>query len=136
MSAYINIYLTPKTNPEQHLLLFNRCRNNALYEYLSENINIEYIHNGVIKYTDISSEEINKIINVIKDKICDMHKRLNVYQSQISSNKDFINDIIETKDFIDELNASLVEFYIILSILNDIETGISDFIKISCNIDC
>ena len=75
MSSYLNIYLKPTVkegeNPKEpmYLMSFSRC--NEIYSIMNDELNITFIGNdeNETNYTDITSEDINSVINSIKENI-------------------------------------------------------------------
>lgn len=75
MSSYLNIYLKPTVkegeNPKEpmYLMSFSRC--NEIYSIMIDELNITFIGNdeNETNYTDITDEDINGVINSIKESI-------------------------------------------------------------------
>ena len=75
MSSYLNIYLKPTVkegeNPKEpmYLMSFSRC--NEIYSIMIDELNITFIGNdeNETNYTDITNEDINGVINSIKESI-------------------------------------------------------------------
>ena len=75
MSSYLNIYLKPTVkegeNPKEPMYLMSFSRSNEIYSIMTDELNITFI--GIDKnetnYTDITIEDINSVINSIKENI-------------------------------------------------------------------
>lgn len=142
MSSYLNFYLLPKgsksDNPKK-LLVYSVSRSSDLYQAFVEH-NIAYAYNSLNddeeQYTKLTS---NKIRNICEDYYGDISKaevRLNELDKHANGNPDIIQDIIETKEYLKELQ----ETYHILQFIKDIVDGLDidgycDFEGLYVNID-
>ena len=115
MSSYLNIYLKPTVkegeNPKEpmYLMSFSRC--NEIYSIMTDELNITFI--GIDKnetnYTDITIEDINSVINSIKENIKPSKRNHERYLKSREKDRQSIIDLFsksisqaEDRDTIDE----------------------------------
>ena len=116
MSSYLNIYLKPTVkegeNPKEpmYLMSFSRC--NEIYSIMNDELNITFIGNAEneTNYTDISSEDINSVINSIKENIKTSKRNHERYLKSLEKDRQSVIDLFsksisqaEDRDTIDEL---------------------------------
>ena len=116
MSSYLNIYLKPTVkegeNPKEpmYLMSFSRC--NEIYSIMTDELNITFI--GIDKnetnYTDITIEDINSVINSIKENIKTSKRNHERYLKSLEKDRQSVIDLFsksisqaEDRDKIDEL---------------------------------
>lgn len=116
MSSYLNIYLKPTVkegeNPKEpmYLMSFSRC--NEIYSIMIDELNITFIGNdeNETNYTDITSEDINSVINSIKENIKTAKRNHEHYLKSREKDRQSVIDLFsksisqaEDRDTIDEL---------------------------------
>lgn len=108
MSSYLSIYIVPKRKSEKeekkHILLTSYSRSTDIYQYFDENIHPVFVgNNEKTPYTTITMEDI---LTVTKDMSQDIVKAKNVlteYEKYAPHNPEYIQDILETKEYITNL---------------------------------
>ena len=116
MSSYLNIYLKPTVkegeNPKEpmYLMSFSRC--NEIYSIMIDELNITFIGNdeNETNYTDITNDDINGVINNIKESIKTAKRNHEHYLKAWDKNRQSVIDLFsksisqaEDRDTIDEL---------------------------------
>ena len=116
MSSYLNIYLKPAVKEGEcskepmHLMSFSRC--NDIYSVMIDELNIAFIDNdeNETNYTDITDEDINKVINSIKESIKTAKRNHEHYLKSQEKDRQSVIDLFsksisqaEDRDTIDEL---------------------------------
>lgn len=116
MSSYLNIYLKPTVkegeNPKEpmYLMSFSRC--NEIYSIMIDELNITFIGNdeNETNYTDITNEDINGVINSIKESIKTAKRNHERYLKAWEKDRQSVIDLFsksisqaEDRDTIDEL---------------------------------
>lgn len=116
MSSYLNIYLKPtvkegeNSKEPMYLMSFSRC--NEIYSIMNDELNIAFIGNDENKtnYTDITSEDINSVINSIKENIKTAKRNHEHYLKSREKDRQSVIDLFsksisqaEDRDTIDEL---------------------------------
>ena len=116
MSSYLNIYLKPtvkegenSTKP-MYLMSFSRC--NEIYSIMIDELNITFIGNNEneTNYTDITIEDINSVINSIKENIKTAKRNHEHYLKSCEKDRQSVIDLFsksisqaEDRGTIDEL---------------------------------
>lgn len=139
MSSYLNFYLIPKKGKdeeEKHIALSSYSRNTEIYQRFSELLNPAFIGTeGEIKYSYLSKENIEEILRDFDKDIQKAKARLSEYEKHADGNCDCINDIIEMKEYIEDLQYWRAKTSFIDDIIEDIEINNSDIENVCCNID-
>lgn len=141
MSSYLNIYVLPKIKEGQEskkMLLMSVSRANPLYQAINEagsfyaytNIG----ENAEEQFYELTSELINSICQDSIQDIQIAEKRLNEFEKYATGNMEIIQEIISTKDYLNELNQTYNQLHFISQIVEDAENGFSDFEKVLINI--
>ena len=104
MSSYLNFYI-PKGNIEEEkpLLLTSFSRSNELYSIFYDNLNIAFTGDEENKYTKL--DVMDTSINSVSKRITELEKYAN-------GNYDIISEILNLKDYLEELkeNRDYVRF--------------------------
>lgn len=137
MSSYLSIYIVPKRKSDKeekkHIIVAAFSHNSEIYQYFSENINPVYIGNKEHPYTTITKD---KIENVIKDLSKDVSSSKNVlieYEKYAKDNPNFIQDIIELKQHISDLQYTQGEVCFIEEMIDGIDFY-EEIEEVCCNI--
>ena len=116
MSSYLNIYLKPtvkegeNSKKPMYLMSFSRC--NEIYSIMMDELNITFIGNdeNETNYTDITNDDINGVINSIKESIKTAKRNHEHYLKAWDKNRQSVIDLFsksisqaEDRDTIDEL---------------------------------
>lgn len=137
MSSYLSIYIVPKRKSDKeekkHILLAASSRNTELYQYFSENIHPVFACKED-SYTTITKESIREVVTDLSNDISNSKDRLAEYEKYAKDNPDYIQEIIELKQYISDLQYTQGK----VAFIEDMIDGI-DFYKVieevCCNID-
>ena len=150
MSCYLNFYgvpckprengddedLLPKAELDETkkpICIVSFSRNSEIFQYFDENCSIHFCYNET-KYTDIEESDVDRVIGDINNDIRSSEKRLAEYEKYAGSNPDFIQDILSTKEYIEDLTRALHYAEFIGHIVRDASLAYSDgFGKIVAN---
>lgn len=131
MSSYLRIYVKSKDN--KYNLLCSFSRNNNIYQVFYESNNIAYAGNEDI-YTLMDEDFFNNLYNNLNEDIIRTKKIIIEYEKYTKEDKEFIQELIGYKDYLEELNQTKNYIDIFKIISEDASLKISDFTKIYCNI--
>lgn len=133
MSSYLSIYVQKKGG--KPTILTSYSRNTDIYQYFNENLNIAYAGNEE-KYTKLDKSDIDLVIREFETAINSAKERLTLYEKYASGNSDYIQEILEVKEYIEDLTYWKDKTSFIADIVNDIEYNYEDGIEaVLCNID-
>lgn len=135
MSSYLNIYIQPKQENLEPIKLVNYSRNSEVYQAFYEDIHPTYIGDDKIKYTDLSVNDIDKVLRSLNESINNTSKRLNEYEKHASGNTEIINNIIELKEYLEELKETSNTINFIRRLVEGASHNLTGFNKVMCNID-
>ena len=139
MSSYLNFYLIPKKEEgkeEKYIALTSYSRNTEIYQRFSELLNPAFIGTeGEIKYSYISREDIEDVLQDFDKDIQKAKARLSEYEKYAAGNCECINDIIEMKEYLEELQYWRAKASFIADIIEDIDLYNEDLEKMACNVD-
>lgn len=137
MSSYLSIYIVPKRKSDKeekkHILLAAFSRNSEIYQYFSENIHPVFAANEN-SYTTITKESIREVVTDFSRDISNSKDRLAEYEKYAKDNPDYIQDIIELKQYISDLQYTQGK----VAFIEDIADGIDfqeEIEEVCCNID-
>ncbi len=138
MSSYLSIYIVPKRKSEEeekkHILVAAFSRNSEIYQYFSENINPVYIGNKEHSYTTITKDKIEDVITDLSRDISSSKNVLVEYEKYAKDNPNFIQDIIELKQHISDLQYTQGEVCFIEEMVDSIDFY-EKIEEVCCNID-
>jgi coproporphyrinogen III oxidase-like Fe-S oxidoreductase len=139
MSSYLSIYIVPKRTsqeePKKHIILTAYSRSTEIYEYFSNNLHPTFIGNGKEShYTAINSSDITAIMQDFENDLKKAKDRLVEYEKYASNNPDYIEDIIDIKEYIHNLQYWKDKASFIMDIINDKDLY-NDIEEVCCNID-
>lgn len=108
MSSYISIYIVPKRKSsdeeKKHIILAAYSRSSELYQYFDNNVNIVWIGNKeVTPYTTLSKEDITRVLDDFSKDITTAQNRLVEYEKYATNNPEYIQEIIDLKEYISDL---------------------------------
>lgn len=108
MSSYLSIYIVPKRKSKEeekkHILLSSYSRNTDLYQYFNENIHPVFIGNSEkTPYTTLTMKDIQDVIKDMSQDILKSQNVLTEYEKYAPHNPEYIQDILETKEHISNL---------------------------------
>ena len=136
MSSYLQFFIVPKRKSDKelkkHIILATYCRSSEIYQYLDENIHPAWAGNEE-KYTTLTLENLALVFKDFDNDINKAKVRLTEYEKYASKNPDYIQEIIETKEYIQDLEAWKNKLTFIEDILDDI-TCYEEIEEVCCNI--
>lgn len=131
MSSYLNIYGVLKED-DRKICIVSYSRNCPIYQTFYENLNIEWAGNDD-KYTELTTEKVNAVLYEVKNQISNLEKRINEYEKHANGNMDVINEILNSREYLEELISTREYLYFINDIIDNV--NYSDTLKgIVCNI--
>lgn len=145
MSSYLNIYLVPRKEhmPEQKpLFLMQWSRSSEVYQAIRDAANPMFIGTGdKTNYSDLTKDDLDEAIESIQHNISSCKKRIQARVEALNKINnppketldEFIQENIDTSDYITELEETRSDLYALRNIIADIQY--SDFEKVVCNID-
>lgn len=138
MSSYLNIYLVPerkdKKEKKQYLLLSSYSRSSDIYEAFYENINPIYSGNED-KYTTLTKVNIQVILDDLNKFIKSTQERLNLYDKYAKENPDYIQEIMSTREILQDYQSTYNIIEVLKDILDNIVDKYNDFEEMCCNIN-
>ena len=138
MSSYLSFYVVPKRKSEeeqkQYIILTAYSRSCDIYQYFNDNLNIAYAGNED-EYTTLTTENIASVINDFKRDIDNAFKRLVEYEKYAPNNPEYIDEIIELKKYIEDLQYWKDKTSFIVDMIEDTKFYSSGIEEVCCNID-
>lgn len=138
MSSYLSIYIVPKRKSEEeekkHIIVATFSRNTELYQYFDENISPAYIGSKEHPYTTITRKSISEVIADLDKDIDSSKDRLAEYEKYAKDNPDYIQEIIELKKYISDLQYTQGEVCFIEEMVDGIDFY-EEIEEVCCNID-
>lgn len=136
MSSYLTFYIVPKDENSKPVSLISYSRNNQVYQYFNDTIHPAYIGmEGETQYTELTLEKINEVISELNQDLIKVRKRLEEYEKHASGNMDIIEEILNQKEWMEELQSTLNTINFIKELVVESTYNWSDYNKILCNID-
>lgn len=137
MSSYLTFYLKPK-GQDKPLMFISYSRSTDVYQAYYEELHPAFIGNGdEPNYTELTPEMALQVVNAAKEDLKKAENALNnriaAYKELGNTSEEAIQDIAETKDYIEDLKSNLIELQCIYCWVGDVEY--SDFEKVLINID-
>lgn len=125
MSSYLSIYIVPKRKSEEeekkHIIVVAFSRNSEIYQYFNENIHPTYNGNKEHPYTTITKDRIQDVITDLSRDISSSKDRLMEYEKYAKDNPDYIQEIIELKQYISDLQYTQGEVCFIEDMIDGID---------------
>lgn len=139
MSSYLSIYIVPKRKNEeekkQHIILTAYSRSTDMYQYFDENLNPAFVGNGdETPYTTITEEDINFVIAAFDKDINSAKSRLSEYEKFARDNTNCIQEIIDLKEYISDLEYWRNKASFIQDMISDARCY-DEIEEVCCNID-
>ena len=137
MSCYLNIYLVPKSKEGQEskpVLLTQYSRSTDTYSAITENMVVPYVMDEDV-YADLTPSIMRGIKNDIEKSISTMKSRTETLYKMLEKNynEDLKDDIVQSEDFIKELQEQLKVVENIKYIVDEVNSDWSDFEKVVVN---
>ena len=137
MSSYLSIYIVPKRKSDKeekkYILLVAFSRNSEVYQYFSENIHPVFAGKED-SYTTITKESIREVVTDLSKDISSSKDRLTEYEKYVKDNPDYIQEIIELKQYMSDLRYTQGKVAFIDDIVEDIDFY-NEIEEVCCNID-
>lgn len=137
MSSYLSIYIVPKrkSNKEEkkHILLAAFSRNTEIYQYFSENVHPAFAGKED-SYTTITKESIGEVTTDLSGYISRAKDRLPEYEKYAKDNPDYIQEIIELKQYLSDLQYVQGKIAFIEDMIDGIDFY-DEIEEVCCNID-
>jgi hypothetical protein len=157
MSSYLTFYLVPKKTKKKYdynkddghteievelsngtpLALISYSRNNEIYRAFNENLNPAYA--GMEdKYTELTVDGCNKVINDLETDIKSTEKRLKINYKMLKEggfSSELWEDIHSMEDYLSEQKETLESVKNICGFVYECTQGYNDFEKVLINID-
>lgn len=122
MSSYLSFYIVPKRKtekePKRYILISSYSRNSDIYQAFEENISIVWSGDGN-KYTTLTQDNVNLVQNDLASNISKTKDKLVEYEKYASSNPEYIQEIIETKEYLSDLQYTQAKISFIADMLED-----------------
>lgn len=138
MSSYLSIYIVPKRKldkeEKKHIIVAAFSRNSEIYQYFNENIHPAYDGNKEHPYTTITKDRIQDVITDLSRDISSSKDRLMEYEKYAKDNPDYIQEIIELKQYISDLQYVQGEVCFIEEMVDSINFY-EEIEEVCCNID-
>ena len=133
MSSYLNFYIRKKDEEPIRFASFSRSSN--IYQNIYEHCNPtwETDADGNIRYSELSVNDINYIIQDINNNIDTTRRRLEALKHYANGNIEIIHEILEIEDYIEDLIGQKEELWVFINIIETL--SYNEDSKLVCNID-
>ena len=136
MSSYLSIYIVPKRKtkdePKKYVILTAYSRNTDIYKYFNDVINPVYNED---EYTSLTKNSVSMVLDSFKEEIDSANKRLVEYEKYAINNSDYIKEIIELKEYIENLQYWKDKTSFIQDLISDIDYYDNGIEEVCCNIN-
>lgn len=130
------MFLREKSEEEEkkHIIIATFSRNTELYQYFDENINPAYIGSKEHLYTTITRSGISDVISDLDKDIDSSKDRLAEYEKYAKDNPDYIQEIVELKKYISDLQYAQGKVAFIEDMIDGIDFY-EEIEEVCCNVD-
>lgn len=137
MSCYLNIYLVPKSEESRKskpIFLTQYSRNTDIYSALTENMVVPYVMDKDV-YANLTPSIMQEVKHDVEKSISTMKNRTDTLYKMLEKNynEDLKNNIVQSEDFIKELQEQLKVVENIKYIVDEVNSDWSDFEKVVVN---
>lgn len=137
MSCYLNIYLVPKSKEGREskpIFLTQYSRNTDIYSAITENMVVPYVMDKDV-YADLTPSIMQEVKHDVEKSISTMKNRTDTLYKMLEKNynEDLKDDIVQSEDFIKELQEQLKVVENIKYIVDEVNSDWSDFEKVVVN---
>ena len=136
MSSYLSFYIVPKRKTQKeskkYIIIASYSRSTELYQYFDEHVHPAYCSSD-IRYTPLSSEDVSSVLADFNDDISKAQARLTEYEKYAKDNPEYIDEIISTKEYIQDLQYWRDKASFIEDMLSD-RSCYEEIEEICCNI--
>lgn len=136
MSSYLTFYIKTKEENSKPLHLISYSRNTDIYKYFYENVHPAYI--GIdedTKYSELSVNDIELVIEDMENDISKVKKRIEEYEKHADGNQEIIEEILNWKEYIEDLEYWLHKVKFIKDLVQEASYSWTSYDKILCNVD-
>lgn len=138
MSSYLSFYIVPKRKSDKeekkHIIIASYSRSSEIYQRFYENLGVAYIADEQ-KYTTLSKEDIYRVKSDLKEDIEKTVKRYTEFERYAKDNPDYINEIIELKEYAEDLEYWKAKISFLQDIAEEAGMYSSGIEEVCCNID-
>jgi lipopolysaccharide export LptBFGC system permease protein LptF len=138
MSSYLSFYIVPKRKNDKeekkHIIIASYSRSSEIYQRFYENLGVAYIADEQ-KYTTLSKEDIYRVKSDLKEDIEKTVKRYTEFERYAKDNPDYINEIIELKEYAEDLEYWKAKISFLQDIVEEAGMYSSGVEEVCCNID-
>lgn len=138
MSSYLSFYIVPKRKSDKeekkHIIIASYSRSSEIYQRFYENLGVAYIADEQ-KYTTLSKEDIYRVKSDLKEDIEKTVKRYTEFERYAKDNPDYINEIIELKEYAEDLEYWKAKISFLQDIVEEAGMYSSGIEEVCCNID-
>lgn len=128
MSSYLNLYLKlkPKEDDkgnlvyEKPVLFASFCSSHPLYEALEQYVTYNNGEDDDSRYTNITPAIIQYAVSETRMSLTKWEKRVTELEKHADGNMDIISEIIENKEYLDELQETYTQLLFIKNIVDDL----------------
>lgn len=122
MSSYLNFYYVLKEGDSKPLNFMSVSRSSELYSYFHDNLNVPWCgSDDDEKFSKLSRNDVKIVMDDLNGAIKKTRNRLVEYEKYAGSNPDYIDEILSSKEYIEELEYVLSQVMFFDELLNDIE---------------
>lgn len=133
MSSYLNIYAKFKDDSREPLLLVSYTRSSEVYQYFEQEIHPIFIGMDEVKYTDLTFDNTGLVCDALISEIKKLSRRIEEYEKHAGGNLEIINEIIELKEYKEELANALSECSFIKMLTGETQYSYTKYTLV-CNI--
>lgn len=133
MSSYLNIYAKFKDDSREPLLLMSYTRSSEVYQYFEQEIHPIFMGMDEIKYTDLTFGNTGLVCDALISEIKKLNRRIEEYEKHAGGNLEIINEIIELKEYREELANALSECSFIKMLTGETQYSYTKY-TLACNI--
>lgn len=144
MSSYLNFYVVPKKEYKindkelEPLHIYSISRNNEIYQAFQESISPVFVGMEEIHYTELTAEKMKQVVDDYSTEVKRMEKqyqnKCDIIEKLTKVEEETINELVQTKEYLDEMADALKELNFINDIVYNISIGCSDFEKVLINV--
>lgn len=135
MSSYLTFYIKTKEENSKPLHLISYSRNTEIYQYFCENVHPVYIGLEEIQYTELSVNNVELVIEDMENDIGKAKKRIEEYEKYANGNQEIIEEILNWKEYIEDLEYWLHKVRFIKDLVQEASYPWTSYDKILCNVD-
>lgn len=128
MSAYLNLYLKlkPKEDDngnlvcEKPVLFASFCSSHPLYEALEQYVTYNNGEDDDSRYSNLTPQIIQYAVSETSMTLSKWKSRISELEKHAGGNMEIISEIIENKEYLDELQETYTQLLFIKTIIDDL----------------